>query len=449
MLLEATPGKQFEKQDLQNLLFATNIFGHMEPGDYARWKSKGDTLENLMVELKMTHKGSDKSFARGFICLALGTLFGKLWDSYGYNRPNRLIEGHPTKKRGTDGQESPWFDLNIVRELTGFPCCVLDMPELNILTRTTIGKQMGSNTLIDTYGHYKGFDDINADIDPPHSKKLNIQFQLQHGATFSETAHAWGMSGGHILGECVIEGQRWRYAYKHETLGNNSFPFLSFCGFDGSKNTAVEEVPVTAVWNWVIENWGRVNQEAEKEGKSFFGLDEETLRKCWIDGMHLGHEILARSVGKIKHEALDIQMGDPKPVASAGGVHDGTHVAKKEKAPEVNTCEGQSEAKQDEPEKLEKGESIEKITRAGNKVGETNDEGLIFMPDLIMTVHNTEPLPGSGGGGNVYHLGRRPGLTSVVGTHPSLMIRALRGGRTTIKWRDCNGHCKTTDIYVE
>ena len=312
MKIRATKGSGFEKQEVGEDLVLTNIFGTMEQSDFVEWDLT-DPSKPILSQ-KMTHKPGNNSFARGCPMFVRGTAHGKLYDSYGY-QSGKIKADPKLGTRGTIWEKAPAADLYEVQKLVQYPCSIVEMPETVVSVSADIPTHMNNNLIIDMYAHLQNgvtSDDMNDHIQPPFSKHLNCQLQLDHGAINIHGAHAWGWSGvgSNVLGEITIDGQRWRYGYKFETLNGNRFPFISFCGWNGSKYVPVKEVKTDSIWKWIVENWDVIAFQAKTIGLSYGNVTQESLERSFCDGVHVGSEILGASQGSIRFSKMNIEVGE-------------------------------------------------------------------------------------------------------------------------------------------
>jgi len=211
-------------------------------------------------------------------------MFGKVWDSFGF--ASGKLKQHPTRFRGDLGQKAPWTDLEIVRNLVDYPCMVADMPATTVRMRVQLPQSHYGNGLVDMYA--------------PHPDNPD--------------GHARGWSGVRsILCDAVIDGQQWRVGWKHETLDGNCFPFLSFCGWDGSRYVTVNQVRTDLIWQWVLENWNsKIRPTIDAAGpdcqNAFKRVTLEHLHHSACDGVHAGCEFLGPSTGEIVFDEMRIDV---------------------------------------------------------------------------------------------------------------------------------------------
>ena len=427
-----TDQKDFYKRaEVGSNLFLTNAFGGPywfgEGDGYVEWDLTNPDKPKLTVEC---HKEPENTYeARGFPMMVRGTAFGKIYDAYGYT--SKQLQAHDSKKRGTDGQEAPWFDLNQVTKLVQYPVAIKDIPETVVYSKCSIPTDMRMNNLVDSYVHTRGKGDMNEDIWPPFSKHLNLQVQMDHGATFGEDRHAWGMSGGKIVGQETIEGQLYRYAHKQETLGNNNFPFISFCGWDGSKNVPVPEIPLSAMWAWLIENWGRVLTEAKAAEVSFGNVTQESLLSSYCDGIHVGNEILGGAVGTIKYDRLDIAVGSGSAGidAPAKPTNKSSHDSTKTEEPAATAAPQAGEKAREKQSKVEARSNPCAACSGGNSV----DVG----------IGKEEVVPGTEGYKGDFTFDDNGKVATVSnrwakGVGDCLCVKGVASGKTVLRWGDGN-----------
>ncbi len=307
----------FEKIDLAGYFHSTNVFGMMNDGDYLEWDLTDPA--HPIINQKMTWQATDLSFARAFPTRVLGSLFGKIYDCYGYNQSPQLIVADPTLgDRGTGGEQAPAVDLLEVQTLQGYPARIDSLPDTTVYVDASFTGTLQNNVLIDMYAHYRdGITNhsINNDIWPPLSKHLNVQMQLDRAVVRDQAAHAWGFSGAQVFGNPVtIDGQQWRYGFKQENLGNNNFPFISFCGWNGAEYVRVTQVVASNIWNWVVTNWDTIKLEAQNAGiTGYNSITSQTLQEASCDGVHVGSEVLGGGEGTITFNDLRIVIdSDPQ-----------------------------------------------------------------------------------------------------------------------------------------
>ena len=328
---ERLPGQGqdgFVKADIEGYGHSTNVFGTMLDNDFVEWDLT-DT-DRPILNQRMTFEANNLSFARAFPTRYLGTLFGKAFDVFGWNQSPRLVDVATNPSlgdRGTTFDQAPAVDLNEVTLLVGFPAPISDLPNVVVKIDSDVASSgLYNNVLVDMYAnrtinlppdYISDGDPLNDNIQPPFSKHLNVQLQLDHGRERPNhnTAHAWGYSGATVMGETTIDGQTYRYAHKQETLGGNNFPFISFCGWNGSSYVRVTEVNITNIWNWVVANWNTILAEAAAVGVSYGDVTRQSLLASHCDGVHAGSEILGGGIGSIVFQELSIEITD----SSAGG----------------------------------------------------------------------------------------------------------------------------------
>ena len=317
----------FRKADIGKKFLTTNIFGgdnRTQPGD---WMEIDATVPNQpVIRSNMQWGKGNYREARGAAVVdCRGTMFGKLYDCWGYNQTPRLIDAEPGKgKRGDVWERAPWADLRKVQAHVGYPCLISEMPPTRVYCDVDMPDTHHGGTIIDSYAHHRdGKEGINGHIWAPYSKLLNIQFQLNWGARHPDNpnGHAWGWSG--IKGElfrALIHGQRVSVGWKYETLDGNRFPFFSFCALDGGHSGA-EYVPwpidspvdVDLFWQWVIREWEFVSAQIRHGGKecreAFERVTLERLKQSACDGIHLVTEYLGPSTGEVRFNDARILVG--------------------------------------------------------------------------------------------------------------------------------------------
>ena len=308
----------FVTGDYDGYFHSTNVFGTMLVGDYLEWDLRNPNQP--IINQKMTWGTNTDGQARAFPTRALGGLFGKLYDLYGYSQVPRLIDQKASLgQRGWQdsfvNQKAPAADLNDLVALTGFPVRMDGFPNVEIHIDANIDNHLYNNVLVDMYANRSDTlppdynsdgDPLNDHIQPPYSKYLNLQVQMDHGIIKNANAHAWGFSGATVLGTVTIDGQLWRYGFKQETLNNNNFPFISFCGWNGSQNVVVKSFNARSLWNWVINNWSTILSQAAAAGVSYGNVTQANLRTAYCDGIHLGSEVLGPGTGRIVFNDLRV-----------------------------------------------------------------------------------------------------------------------------------------------
>ena len=317
----------YVKGDAAGYGHSTNVFGTMEVGDFVEW-DLSDPLRPVLNQ-RMTWDALNLSVARAFPTRYLGSLFGKLYDVYGYNQSPSLIDAIPAGQVTTDGyaagdrgtlwEQAPAADLLEVQELQGYPARIDSLPDTTVFVDAVLDATLQNNLLIDAYAHNNGVNTINGDIQPPFSKHLNVQIQLDRAQVRSTIEHAWGFSGAQVFGGNVTFGtQVFRYGFKLETLNGNNFPFISFCGWDGSNYVRVTEINITNVWNWVVANWdSRIKVEAQGAGiTGYDGVTQASLLASSCDGIHIGSEVLGGGTGSITFNDLRVVINENKQVAA-------------------------------------------------------------------------------------------------------------------------------------
>ena len=328
----------FVKSDIGNYMCSTNVFGSLLDNDFVEWD--WTNISRPIIRIRSTwgaagnpgqnFDGTDNlSVARAFPTFALGGLFGNLFDIFGYNQSPRLIDANPALgDRGYIFDRAPAADLQELADLTGFPVRMTEFPSLQIDIDADIGNTLYNNVLVDMYANYdpsppdhyiSDGNPLNDHIQSQFSKHLNLQVQMDWGKERSNSdRHARGYSGARELGEVTIDGQRWRYGHKFETLGENNFPFISFAGWDGSEYVKVTSFNAQSLWRWVIDNWGTILTQADAVGVSYEGVTQQTLRESYCDGVHAGSEILGPGIGDIVFNQASMVIGAPNTGTGTG-----------------------------------------------------------------------------------------------------------------------------------
>ena len=329
---ERPPGQSqngFVKADVNEYFHSTNVFGTMLENDYMEWDLTNP--DQPVINQRMTwgaagnegdnSDGTDNlSVARAFPFRVLGTAFGKIYDCYGYNQSPRLVDADPALgDRGYVWETAPAVDLRAVTTLVGYPAPISNLPNTVVRIDAVIDSGIYNNLLIDMYSNYdpdppSGYnvsDPLNDNIHPPYSKFLNLQVQMDRGRVRpNDNAHAWGYSGATVLGTAVIDGQLWRYGHKQETLNNNNFPFISFCGWDGTNNVVTKTLNAKNMWQWVLDNWSTILTQADAAGVSYGDVTHAKLLQSYCDGIHAGSEVLGPGTGSITFNELAIEIID-------------------------------------------------------------------------------------------------------------------------------------------
>ena len=327
---EKLPGQGqngFVKADVGELGTSTNVFGTLLDNDFLEWDLTNPAVPVLRQRMTWGAAGNpgqntdgtdNLSVARAFPTRYRGSLFAKLFDVFGYNQSPRLVDADPALgDRGYVWETAPAANMNAVRTLTGYPAPISDLPNTEVRIDAVIDTSLFNNCLIDSYANYDpdppdGYiptDPLNDNLQPPYSKHLNLQVQMDRGRVRpNDNAHAWGYSGATVLGTAVIDGQLWRYGHKQETLNNNNFPFISFCGWDGTNNVVTKVVNITNMWAWVIDNWATILTQADAAGVSYAGVTVATLNASYCDGIHAGSEVLGPGTGSITFNELEIEI---------------------------------------------------------------------------------------------------------------------------------------------
>ena len=425
-IIRATPANGYEKLQLGDELYLTNTHvQYLAPGDFVQMDLTDQ--RRPVYTLKLTKDKGNNSRARCFPMRVEGTAFLKLYDSPGYNIHPRTIDKTNDKKRIVGLESAPWFDYSGITERIGYPCLVKDMPESVVYADAYIPNSMMCNTLCDSYAVIKEYDNDHVE---QWQKKFNVQIQMDHGATNVEGNHAWGMSGATPVGREKINGVTFIYGHKLETAGHgNRFKFASLCAIDSrGRYIRIPEVCVSDVWQFFLNNWGRVQQEARKAGVSYDDISEADLWSATMDGLHVGNEGLGYAVGAIRYQKLDIVVNkDSVPVP--------------EPVPEPVP-------KADTPTVV----TDEEDTRHNSEPAPTGSEPQ-HTKSRRLKVGQRRHLPGSRSGGKVEHMGDPkngddPGCVSVIDTHYFVTVRAMRRGVTHLRWTGSAGAQWITKVTV-
>ena len=279
-------------------------------GNYLQWQVFSDSAvlyaRQVMDEL-------DNSFVRAYPRFVKGTAFGR-YESYMMHQLRKL-----SGVRGQGGMQSPVFDMDQLREMTGWPCPIRDMGDTWIYCDFDIDDSLVASVFVDSYAHaWQG--DINSSISPNKSKSLNINVHLGRPKRDNTDAPGGGWSGGKVIAEVVLFGIRWWVVYKRETNGQgNNFDYLSFLPMSG-KATMIN---LKTLYEWAFNN-------DIKKLAAAVGLEARAIYsdRDPVGGPHIGSEIW-HGEGQVLYKHLrivdhhgdagfgklpEIAANDPKPV---------------------------------------------------------------------------------------------------------------------------------------
>lgn len=296
------PSAQYARMRGGEITLLTNfygsIFGGLGPSDYVQWDARVEGNEGtgnngwrnrekiLEATLRYILRNNDNYHVKAYPVAFIGTLSEGRSESTGFIRG--MLEQVATipaniKRMSGTNLESPVYDMEVTKALTGFPCRADQVPATKVrfkITRNTSGIENG---FIDLY--YGDVNDTNvynvptdagnfSTIRVPHVDLAGTVNGLNVHRTRAWNVNLWpfkpvetnsgstrvdgGWAGGQVLtdiGQTIIDGRDHHVVFKRESQG--TIDEFDYIGLIFKDEEFEGEIDISAYNDWVLNQaWG-------------------------------------------------------------------------------------------------------------------------------------------------------------------------------------------------